>query len=108
MIAAINYHTDEFTALCKLHNISELYLFGSFANGNYTKDSDVDLIVKINESDPIEKGRLLLSLYNKFELYFKRKVDLLTFESIKNPYLKEQTELTKKLIYAGSKEEVLF
>ncbi|MEO6148709.1 MAG: nucleotidyltransferase domain-containing protein [Mucilaginibacter sp.] len=107
MIAAIDYHTDEFAALCKSHQVSELYLFGSYANGNYTDNSDVDLIVEVNEADPVKRGLLLLSLYNKFEEYFSRKVDLLTFNSLKNPFLIEQIENTKKLIYAGSKEEIL-
>ncbi|RYE17475.1 MAG: nucleotidyltransferase domain-containing protein [Sphingobacteriales bacterium] len=106
MIAEIDYHTDEFAALCKSHKVNELYLFGSFANGNSSKDSDVDLIVDIQEKDPIQKGQLLLSLYSNFESYFKRRIDLLTFESIRNPFLEEQIELTKKLIYSGPKEEV--
>lgn len=107
MIAAIDYHTDEFAALCKSHQVSELYLFGSFANGNYNENSDVDLLVDIEEPDPIQKGLLILSLYCKFEEYFRKKVDLLTFRSLKNPFLIEEIENTKKLIYAGSKEEVL-
>ena len=95
----VNFQSDEFIALCKSHKVKELYAFGSVVNGNFTEDSDVDLIVEIDESNPIFKGKLLLSLYNKFENLFNKKVDLLTFSSLKNPILEEYIGTSKKLIY---------
>jgi predicted nucleotidyltransferase len=109
MITGINFKSSEFITLCKSHKVRELFAFGSVVNGNFTKDSDIDLVVDIDEKDPVNKGGLLLSLWDKFEKYFGRKVDLLTPDSIRNPYLKESIDDTKKLIYSsGSKEKVLF
>ncbi len=95
------FQSPEFINLCKLHKVKEVYAFGSIVNGNFTSDSDIDLVVDIDEKDPVNKGGLLLSLWDKFEKYFGRRVDLLTPDSIKNPYLKESIDQSKKLIYGG-------
>ncbi|MGZ3872701.1 MAG: nucleotidyltransferase family protein [Mucilaginibacter sp.] len=95
----VNFGSNEFVSLCKLHKVKELYAFGSVVNGNFTDQSDIDLIVEIDEADPINKGKLLLSLYDKFEELFNKKVDLLTFTSIRNPLLEEYIGTSKKLIY---------
>ncbi len=103
----VDLHSKNFIALCKSHKVKELYIFGSAVTGNFTDKSDLDLLVEINDTDPLTRGELLLSLWNEFEQYFNRKVDLLTFNSLRNPYLKDSVNNTKRLIYDGSKEEVL-
>ena len=103
----VDFKSNEFIALCKSHKVKELYAFGSVVNGNFTDQSDIDLIVEIDERNPLNRGQLILSLWNKFEQYFNRKVDLLTNNSLRNPYLKDSINNTKRLIYDGSKEEVL-
>lgn len=101
-------HHDEFILLCKTHKVKELYAFGSSITNNYTPESDIDLVVEINETDPLNRGELLLSLWTEFEDFFNKKVDLLTINSIRNPYLKQSIDSTKKLIYDGSKEEIVY
>ena len=103
----VDFKSDEFIAICKSHKVKKLYAFGSVVNGNFTDDSDIDLLVDIHETDPLTDGELLLSLWDQFEIYFNRRVDLLTYNSLRNPYLKESIDSTKKLIYHGSKEEIL-
>lgn len=95
----VDFKSDEFIALCKSHKVKELYAFGSVVNGNFTDKSDVDLLVEIDELNPLRKGKLILSLYNNFEKLFNKKVDLLTFNSIRNPILEEHIGNSKKLIY---------
>ncbi len=100
-------YSKNFIALCKSHKVKDLYIFGSAVNGNFTEQSDIDLLVEINDPDPLDRGELLLSLWDELEKYFNRKVDLLTSNSLRNPYLRESINNTKRLIYNGSKEEVL-
>jgi len=69
--------------------------------------SDIDLLVDIDLPDPVERGETLLSLWDTFEMFFKRKVDLLTESSIHNPYLRRSIDSTKVLIYDGTRQEVL-
>lgn len=94
------FQSPEFISLCELHKVKELYAFGSIGNGTDNKDSDVDLFVVLDEANPISKGKLLLSLYDKFESFFNKKVDLLTIDSVKNPILEEYIGTSRKLIYA--------
>jgi len=95
----IKNKTESFQNLCKTHQIKLLYAFGSSVNGNFTPSSDVDLLVEIGENDPLKRGELLMSLWDKLEIFFKRKVDLLTPESLRNPVLKAENEKTKKMVY---------
>ena len=66
------------------HAIRKASLFGSFADGTATEDSDIDLLVEL--SKPIG---LLEFIHIKHELedLLGRKVDLLEFKAIK-PSLK--------------------
>jgi predicted nucleotidyltransferase len=95
----VNFQSCEFIELCKSHQVRELYAFGSVVNGNFTDKSDIDLLVEIDEPNPIRKGKLILSLYNKFGNLFNKKIDLLTINSIKNPIFEEYIGTTKELVY---------
>lgn len=104
----INKKHTAFINLCKTYKVDKLYAFGSSITIDFNPEkSDVDLIVKVDIDDPLDKGDALLSLWDELELFFGRKVDLLTEDAIKNPYLKSSIERTKKLIYDGKREEVL-
>ena len=103
----ISIKANDFNALCKAHNVRYLYAFGSSITRKFdSATSDIDLLVDIDYSDPIEKGEQLISLWDTFEKFFKRKVDLLTEASIHNPYLRKSIDSTKVLIYDGAKQKV--
>ena len=61
--------------------------------------SDIDFLIEVDEQDPIAKGEKLISVLDKFESFFNRKVDLLTQNTIKNTILKKNIEKTKVLVY---------
>jgi len=97
----------DFSILCKRHKVRFLYAFGSSTNDNFNDiTSDIDLLVEIDVPDPIERGEKLLSLWDTFELFFHRKVDLLTDSSVRNPYLRKNIDSTKVLIYDGNKSKI--
>ena len=96
-----------FSELCSDHNVKYLYAFGSSVNGSFNEDtSDIDLLVEMNTEDPLERGEQLIDLWDKFELFFKRKVDLLTDSSVKNPILRKSIDQSKVLIYDGPGNKV--
>jgi len=98
----------DFIALCIKHNVKYLYAFGSSVSDRFNhSSSDIDLIVEIEDKDPIERGEKLLSLWDTFEIFFHRKVDLLTESSIKHPFLKKNIDATKVLVYDGSTQKIL-
>lgn len=103
----ISKKREDFELLCKSHNIKYLFAFGSSVTGAFnTKKSDIDLLVEIDSNDPLDRGEKLLSLWDLFEDFFQRKVDLLTESSIQNPFLRKSIDSTKVLIYDGSVQKV--
>ncbi|MEM6840673.1 MAG: nucleotidyltransferase domain-containing protein [Bacteroidota bacterium] len=92
--------------LCEQFKVKRLYAFGSVITERFDPEkSDLDLLVELEEMSPIERGEKLIALWESLEDLFARKVDLLTDQPIKNPYLRASIDETKQLIYErGSKE----
>lgn len=104
----ISKRKEDFKNLCADHKVKFLYAFGSSITNRFDPDkSDIDLLVEIDEKDPIERGEKLISLWETFENFFHKKVDLLTDSSVKNPFLRKSIDSTKVLIYDGSGQKVL-
>jgi len=109
MKESIKTKLAEFLSLCKSHNVKNIYAFGSAVTENFdNKTSDIDLLVEIDSEDPIIRGENLMSLWDKLEDFFQKKVDLLTNSSIRNPILKKNIDDTKILIYDGKEQKVSF
>jgi uncharacterized protein len=66
-------------ALYENYSVMEIGLFGSFSKGNYTDDSDIDLLVELEK--PI--GWKFFSLEIYLESIFGRKVDLVTKNALR-------------------------
>ncbi len=99
----------EFLELCKNHNIKSLYAFGSSITKTFNVEkSDIDFLIEVEEEAPLLRGENLLSVWDKFEEFFQRKVDLLTTSSLKNPVLKRNIEATKILIYDEKRQKISF
>jgi len=104
----ISNRKNDFRSLCDNHKVKYLYAFGSAVAGGFDEEkSDIDLLVEIDSPDPLVRGEALLSLWDSFEDFFHRKVDLLTNTSIKNPYLQNSIDSTKILIYDGQGKKIL-
>lgn len=94
------YTLDEIKALsmpiAMRHGVAELYLFGSYARGEATPDSDLDF--------RIEKGRIrnvieLGSFLNDIEDAFQKNADVLTTQMLSEDFL-ESIRPEEVLIYA--------
>jgi hypothetical protein len=104
---SINYKMADFLSLCKTYNVKNLYAFGSSVTDNFNEDhSDIDLLIEIDNDDPIERGENLMNIWDQLEHFFQRKVDLLTSNSIKNPILKKNIDSTKILIYDRKEQKI--
>ncbi len=104
IVELINKDKNTFYKLCEEHNVKSLFAFGSAVTDKFDfENSDIDLLVEIEESDPIEKGEKIMSFWDKMEEFFKRKVDLLSNPTIRNPFLRQSVNNSKVLIYGTSK-----
>ncbi len=61
--------------------VREIGLFGSFSNGTFSEESDIDLLIELEK--PIGWKFFSLELY--LEKVFNRKVDLVTISALKEP-----------------------
>jgi predicted nucleotidyltransferase len=97
----------DFQSLCRNHDVRYLYAFGSSTTDKFDAEkSDIDLLVEIDTLNPLDRGEKLISLWDSFESFFQRKVDLLIDSSIKNPYLRKSIDSTKILIYDGRGSQI--
>lgn len=71
-------------------------LFGSFARNDMKSDSDIDILVKFSTSPSLLK---LIAVENRLSQLIGRKVDLVTYGSLKNERIKFSVNRDIKIIY---------
>lgn len=72
--------------ILKRHDIVKAGIFGSFARGEATRKSDVDILIRFKgRKSLLDLARVEIELEKKI----RRKADVLTYDSI-NPLLKER------------------
>lgn len=83
--------------ICKNFNVKRLFVFGSLGNDTFDiNKSDVDLIVELDEKDPVEKGEKLMILWHKFEEF----IGNLTFDEYRAD-LKAKSAVERQLGIIG-------
>ena len=80
----------------KTQPVLKAWLFGSFARGEQTPDSDIDLIITLDKSKPI--GFRYFGMWGDLERLLGRSVDLVT-EGNLMPFARESADNDKVLIY---------
>lgn len=83
---------DRVTKICRENGVKKLYLFGSFASGMETPESDIDFVVC--GCDDILRLEEAIE-----EIDTLRKIDIFDFDSIHNKFLLEDIKKYGKQIY---------
>jgi hypothetical protein len=98
---AIELNTDKnkINELCKQHFVIRLYLFGSFAKNTATEKSDIDFLVTFGNVDLYNYFDNYLDFKEKLENIYHRKIDLVEEQTVKNPFLLQSINQSKKLIW---------
>jgi hypothetical protein len=76
-------------AICSKFGVKRIGIFGSFARGEQTRKSDVDVLVDFTAGYATLKNFVGLAEY--LEALFKRKVDLITVEGL-DKYIRNRVE----------------
>ena len=79
-VYTINEIRSIVTPIAKRHQVSKVFLFGSYARGCATASSDVDLCV---DASSLRGMFALGALYADLEEALKKKLDLITVNSLK-------------------------
>ncbi len=83
-------------AILKNNHVKKAYLFGSAVTDNFNVDSDIDILVTIDDTlDVMEYGRSYWNILFGLEDELHREIDLLTIESLSNPYFINEVNTTK-------------
>jgi len=95
----LKQHIVRIQRLCKLNNVSTLYVFGSVTTEKFSADSDIDMVVEIDDNDPISYSDKYFTLKFQLEKILKRHIDLLEHKAIRNRFLQSEIDRTKVQIY---------
>lgn len=105
MISLLTQNKSKISALCETFGMRKLEAFGSAVNGQFDlRTSDIDLIV-----DPGKYGSHVAERYLDFlaamEDLLQRKIDLVTQDSITNPYFLQALDEQRVTIYKAGDSE---
>lgn len=95
----LEQNIDKIRDLCKLNNVSSLFAFGSVLTSSFRNDSDVDLVVDIDDQDPLTYSDKYFNLKFQLEEILRRQIDLLEYKSIRNKFLRSEIDRSKVQIY---------
>ena len=99
IVEMLTSHIKEIKEICKKNDVKSLFAFGSIVKNNLSYQSDIDLVVEIDNQDPITYSDYYFNIKFALEQLLQRPIDLLEQKAINNPLLKSQIELTKVLVY---------
>ena len=95
------------TPVAKKYNLAAVYLFGSYARGEATAESDIDLLVDLTGSSV--RGLNFVGLYNEFASALEVSIDIVTTDSFEVPttrrgrlHFREAVNRERVMIYAAA------
>ena len=95
----LDKYKKEMNNLYLQNKVKSLYVFGSVLTNKFTNNSDIDLIVDIDSNDPFDYADSYFNLKFALQDLLRRPIDLLENKAIKNPYIRENIDRSKTLIY---------
>ncbi len=97
----IEMNMDKIIALCQKYKVVKLWVFGSILTDRFNDNSDVDFSVIFDKRNIplLDFADNYLDFLNELKSLFSRDVDLITEESLTNPYFIQELNATKQLIY---------
>ena len=102
MPPVLRAHKPEIDLACRRFRVERLELFGSAAAGTFDENaSDLDFLVTFDAEGRKKAFDNYFGLLESLEGIFDRSVDLLTFSSVRNPYLAREIDKQRQLVYAA-------
>ncbi|MCK4664491.1 MAG: nucleotidyltransferase domain-containing protein [Bacteroidales bacterium] len=95
----LDNYVNQIIGLCEKHKVKQLFAFGSVLTNKFSETSDIDFVVDIKSTNPIDYAENYFELKFQLEDLLKRPIDLLEQRGLKNSYLIKSINNTKKLIY---------
>jgi predicted nucleotidyltransferase len=85
---------------CAQYGIKRLSIFGSVVGEKFNEGSDIDFLLAFDERLSIEEYTNNYFLFHDFlKGLFKREIDLVTENSLSNPYFIQSINQSKQIVY---------
>lgn len=102
MTPLIEQHRAALLNLCRKYDVRRLDLIGSALREDFDPvRSDLDFVVEFNNFKPDNAADRYLGLIVDLEDLFGRKIDLVSYRAIRNPYFKQIVDQTRVTLYAA-------
>ena len=92
----INLSQEEIQQFCQRHSIRKLSLFGSVLSDDFTKESDVDVLVEFESGKT--PGLAIITMEDELSNMINRQIDLRTSADLSR-YFREQVLAEAIVIY---------
>jgi predicted nucleotidyltransferase len=93
---------NDIIRLCENNGVKSLYIFGSANTDKFDNKSDIDFLIAFKESLSIEEyTENYFTLQYKLRELFNREIDLVTQNSLSNPYFIQSIDQNKQLLYGA-------
>ena len=99
--------TRRVTPVAKKYKLAAVYLFGSYARGEATAESDVDLLIDLTGS--VIRGLNFVNLFQDLEDALGVSIDVVTVDSLQIPtprrgqlHFREAVQRERRIIYAAA------
>ena len=89
MVYTIEEIKNKITPIAEKYRLPAVYVFGSYARGEATSDSDVDVLIQRGGS--AVRGIIMGALYNELNESLQKSVDLVTIETLEQENTKSRT-----------------
>ena len=99
MVYSIEQIQKLITPIAKKYGLKSVFLFGSYARGTATENSDIDLIIDTSGTE-IKSLLGLAAVYCELEEALKKSIDLLTLSS-----LEQRSQMPSELSFRANLEK---
>lgn len=96
----IKVSPTQIAEFCQRWQITEFALFGSVLRDDFRPDSDIDVLLTFSPKQWLTWDDWQ-AMQTEIETLFKRKVDLVSKQYLKNPYRRYEILNTRQVIYAA-------
>jgi len=99
----VSIRRDEIMQLCQQFRVARLEVFGSAVTDNFDENtSDLDLLMEFELGfDANLKLDAYLEFKARLEALFGRHVDLVFLSAVRNPYVRDEMQRQRILLYAA-------
>jgi len=98
--ARIDIPREKIEDFCRRWRVKEFSLFGSVLREDFRPDSDVDVLVQLEESAPWSLYEWV-DMIDELRAMFGRDIDLVEKTAIRNPFRRRSILSNREVIYAA-------